>query len=245
MAYPSIKWRDTDKNELQRINKNARAKLNRLEKQKPELQEFLPEIKKRSDFTNRQDFNNYIKEIKRFTERGSEKIVEYKGFEVPKYFKKEAIIAQTKENKIRSEQRKQISNEMGTNTKSNRIATTPVKLEKSKNTKDLVKRVEHLKTKNTKQVQKMMSDAYKKNYFETVDKNLNEYGRPIISLLQDIDGKILAKYAKGNVKLSVEYTYSPQQQEIKANDIYNEWCYVLGLERDYEEEIQVLEELDY
>ena len=239
----SIKWRDDDQKELQRLNKNAKAKRDRLLKKKPELEEFIPELKKASDFETRKDFINYQKELKRFTQRGSEETTEYKGFSVPKYFKKQASIELSKENKRRAELRKAMSDEAGTNTKGNRIATEPVKLEKAKNVKALKERVRGIQKRNTDKVKIDLSAAYKENYFDALQKNLGEFADPIINLLKNKSGEEMAKLGKGNLKLSIDYTYSYGQREMRARDIYNEWSYLLGLDIDFDEiDIDELEE---
>lgn len=71
-----IRWRESDRKELQRTINNYNAKLRRLEKSKPELAEFLPKrITKKEAMgaiESRADFTRLTRSLQRFTQRGAE-----------------------------------------------------------------------------------------------------------------------------------------------------------------------------
>ena len=91
---PKIRWRESDKQELRKVLKNFNAKLTRIEKKNPENAKYLPKFwdKEKEVFTNRlsqkqmmdliqtrKDFNNEIKALRKFSERGMEEIVPIPG----------------------------------------------------------------------------------------------------------------------------------------------------------------------
>lgn len=71
-----IRWRDSDTAELQRVINNFNAKLYRLNKNNPDLAEFLPDRVKKSEviksIETRADFNRVLNSYKRFSKRGAE-----------------------------------------------------------------------------------------------------------------------------------------------------------------------------
>lgn len=79
----NIRWQPADSEQLARAVKNFNAKIKRLEEKHPELKEILPKRAKVSEMKQliqtRQDLNREINALKRFTKRGSEKIVDVPG----------------------------------------------------------------------------------------------------------------------------------------------------------------------
>ena len=75
----SIRWRESDQQELARVVKNFNAKVRRLAKKNPEIADYLPdtvtvkEIKGLID--TRQDLNRELNSLRRFSKRGAEEIV--------------------------------------------------------------------------------------------------------------------------------------------------------------------------
>ena len=77
--YHKINWRESDTKELNRVVKNFNAKINRLAKKDNTLAAILPEKVKVSELKEliktRQDLNRELNMLKRFSRKGSEKVV--------------------------------------------------------------------------------------------------------------------------------------------------------------------------
>ena len=121
MSRPhSIKWRRSDEEELRRVVKNFNAKLSRIIKKNPEMAKYMPPRVSykdlRQDITSRQEFNRELNSLKRFSQKGSEKIVEAKqtGLKVTAWERKEVGIQVAIINRERSRKRKMIEQEEAT-----------------------------------------------------------------------------------------------------------------------------------
>lgn len=109
----NIKWRDSDEQELKRIVKNFNNKISRILKKDPSLAEIIPKrvnIKEfKGQITTRQDFNRELNSLKRFLNRGAEKIVESKsGIKTTAWEKREIGIQVATINRRRSVKRKML-----------------------------------------------------------------------------------------------------------------------------------------
>lgn len=78
-----IRWRASDEKEIKRAIKNFNAKLYRIQKQNPEMLNYIPEKIKYSQLKNniktRKDLNKQLKYLTSFTQRGAEKLVKTKA----------------------------------------------------------------------------------------------------------------------------------------------------------------------
>ena len=81
--YHKINWRESDTQELKRVVKNYNAKLKRLAKKNPQIENVLPEkvtVAQLKELINtRQDLKREINALKRFSKRGAEEIVTVPG----------------------------------------------------------------------------------------------------------------------------------------------------------------------
>lgn len=108
-----IRWRESDEKELQRIVKNYNAKLRRLQKEHPEMVDFLPNrITKKSvmdSIETRADFKRVTASLSRFTKRGAEKpVVSSRGAKATQWEVDEFKNKQRIENARRTRERKAI-----------------------------------------------------------------------------------------------------------------------------------------
>ena len=78
--YHKIKWRESDLTELKRVVRNYNAKVKRLERKNPENKNVLPDrvsvVQLKELINTRQDLKRELNSLKRFSKRGSEKIVD-------------------------------------------------------------------------------------------------------------------------------------------------------------------------
>lgn len=79
----NIRWNESDSQDLRKAVKNFNAKITRLEKKNPEIKNVLPEKVSVAQMKNlietRQDLKRELNALKRFTQRGSEEIVDVPG----------------------------------------------------------------------------------------------------------------------------------------------------------------------
>lgn len=77
--YHKIKWRESDSKELKRVVRNYNAKITRLAKKNPQIENVLPEkvsVAQMKELINtRQDLKRELNALKRFSKRGAEEIV--------------------------------------------------------------------------------------------------------------------------------------------------------------------------
>lgn len=77
--YHRINWRESDTQELKRVVRNYNAKLTRLAKKNPQIENVLPEkvsVGQLKELINtRQDLKRELNALKRFSKRGAEEIV--------------------------------------------------------------------------------------------------------------------------------------------------------------------------
>lgn len=77
--YHRINWRDSDTKELKRVVTNYNAKISRLAKKNPQIENVLPEkvtVAQLKEIINtRQDLKRELNSLKRFSKRGSEEII--------------------------------------------------------------------------------------------------------------------------------------------------------------------------
>lgn len=77
--YHRINWRESDTQELKRVVRNYNAKISRLAKKNPQIENVLPEkvsVGQLKELINtRQDLKRELNALKRFSKRGAEEIV--------------------------------------------------------------------------------------------------------------------------------------------------------------------------
>lgn len=109
----SIRWRDSDTKELERLIKNFNAKLYRLHKNHPELVDYLPPKVTKADtiasIETRADFKRIANSLQRFTRRGAETpVTSSRGAKATKWEVDEFRLKQQIENARRTRERKAI-----------------------------------------------------------------------------------------------------------------------------------------
>lgn len=82
-----IRWKDSDSKELAKAVKNFNAKIDRIAKKNPEMQNALPEKMsvrqlKQTAIRTRQDLKREINMLKRFSKRGAEEVITYGDYNI-------------------------------------------------------------------------------------------------------------------------------------------------------------------
>ena len=108
-----IRWRDSDTQELQRIINNYNQKLYRLNKNKPELADYLPQRMTMTQavekIESRADFNRLANSLQRFSRRGAETpVTSSRGAKATQWEVEEFTRAQQIDNARKTRERKEL-----------------------------------------------------------------------------------------------------------------------------------------
>lgn len=81
--YHKIRWQQSDNQELARVVRNFNAKITRLAKKNPQIENALPEkisVRQMKELINtRQDLKRELNSLRRFSKRGSEEVIVVPG----------------------------------------------------------------------------------------------------------------------------------------------------------------------
>lgn len=227
----AIKWRKNDIKELRRVVKNFNAKVSRLINKYPENRKYYPDKVSYSDLynqvTTRSDYNNIINRLKRFSRKGSEKIVETKtGAKITSYEKKEASILA----RSITAKRKKIAESRGVSTSKGTMGSIrEMNLLPRKNNLETIKQEnlkDYLKTLEKQLLSSYYTESdirYVENYKEALRNELGIYADRIINILDYISPERVVEEYYNNPFLQIDYVYSPEELERIANTIADEW----------------------
>lgn len=227
----AIKWRESDIRELKRVIKNFNSKRARLIKKNPENAILYPEKQSYQDLYNRistrADFNNIVNRLKRFSVKGSEKIVTTKsGAKITKYERKESGILA----RAITAKRRAIAKKSGASSEKGTMGSI-----KEQNLKPRKNNIENIKQENlrdylrTLERQLMSSyytdkdERYVENYKQALRDQLGIYAEQIISILDYISPERIVEEYYNNPFLQIDFVYSPEEIEAVANTIADEW----------------------
>lgn len=231
---PSMRWRDKDNREMQRIVNNYNAKLRRLEKKNPEIAEYLPEkmtMKKlRSKIETRQDFNRELNSLARFSRRGAEKLVEGpKGLKVTQYEVDEAKTKVRIVNIKRAYERKKLgfSPEKGNMGQIESQNLQPKKFSLNKTPREWEKFMETLDKEVATNFKANQLEKYKENYLKGINENLGEKGEELAKLLDTLEPEALFTHSVTNPLLTIDFIYDPLETETIINAKIEAWKEVM------------------
>ena len=225
-----IKWRNKDIVELQRIARNFNAKINRIAKKTPEDKEFLPEKVSVKDLKTkietRQDYNRYANSLKRFSKKGSEKLVEgAKGLKITQYELEEAKIKTRIVNARRTREKKALDLDerkgVDFQTKNQGLNKKPFSINKTR--KEWEKFVESLEKESRSLFKEDALENYKTNYLNSLRENLGQKGYEIAKKLEKVDSVFIYENSVSNPILSIDFVYDPLEFDIIVEAIEETW----------------------
>jgi hypothetical protein len=246
----SIRWKQSDKTDLQRAVRNFNAKIDYIRKTRPELAEFQPEKKSYKDIkqgiTTRNDLKRELKSLQRYSKRGSENVVKNKyGLAITKYEKKEIEYKVAKINRQRTKDRKKFGEmevtthgestglkraEMG----SQRMAQfNPKKFnfETQHGGMSWEKYVEVVEKQVKDSYSDELVDRYKENYLKGIENGLGEYGKELYKIVEQIPAqKVLETfYNEQEAYIDFHYhDYEPIDNDVKVDVLMDIWSNVLN-----------------
>ena len=221
-----IKWRESDRAELGRIRKNFNAKITRLEKAGI-AKEFLPEkisVKNiYKDVATRRDLNKVIKQAEIFTSRGSEKIVEYKGQQLPK-FEKERISTMIRSvQQSKAIKRKELTPEKGNTTLAKETDLRALNIDRKRTPDEWKKFVYSLEKQFTDKGKIENAIKYKQNYLKAIREVLGEHGKELAEFIEKQDPMSIADGYTYDDLTSIRFTYDKINPSTVANAALSKW----------------------
>lgn len=251
----NIRWKDSDEKELARLVRNYNAKINRILKKDPQMEEYLPSRVKKSDLKasieTRSDLKKQMNSLKRFLKRGSEELVfnDFEGSErlgITKYQKREIEIQVATLNRLKSLRRKEIE-EMPVTSRSKKVGYKNKEVERMERLQMLQPKIFDFKNKKKSEFQHFVkgllnADVYismkdvilRDNYVDALYEHLgdNKYTREIAKKIENmpIDKFIDTYYS--DTEAVIAFIYDPIQARIKLEELYKTWG--LTDDEDYE-----------
>jgi hypothetical protein len=232
---PNIKWRASDGKALERYVRNYNAKVKRLVKKDPSNAQYYPETLKlkdvKSKIKTRQDFNRETAKIKRFSQKGVEKIKETPtGLKATAYELKEASIMQRIVNTRRKREieRLGLTPERGVSTQVEKATLYPKKPVTKVKPQDFRKYLESLEKEVGSKFLDQAKEQYKKNYLKGLYDELGEGASKIEALLINMDSNFIVDNSLGNPYLTIDFQYDDQISiESRIDRIYEEWLLLI------------------
>ena len=212
----SIRWREADEKELQRVVKNYNAKLTRLAKKDPEIKNALPErvsaAQLRDMIETRQDLNRELNALRRFSQKGAEELVEVPdndyNLKITKWQKEEinrrvGVINRTRAQRLKKMQETEATQGgkglgysaapmMG---KAETLSLSPVKgFTKYMNRADLRKRYAQLLKESQTGYWNARDERTRQNYIAALHQNFS--GGDIADVVKAIEGMDIKEFRK-------------------------------------------------
>ena len=229
----NIRWQQSDSEDLRKAVKNFNAKISRLEKKNPEQKNALPErvsVRQMKELIDtRQDLKRELNSLRRFTERGSEELVDVPdndyNLKITKWQKKEMKLMESVANRKRAQRRERISDidmtsrgeELGYKKgqigmgKAEQVALDPIKaFTPSMNRRDLEKKYRKLRKESQSTYWDKRDEIMRSNYIKSLTDNFNpEDISDIIEKIEDMDFEEFLKVFEAEDLSSFELNYPP------------------------------------
>ena len=241
-----MKWRESDVDLLRKEVRNFNRKIDRLAKKGvPEVVAALPpklSMKTaRQNISSRADYNRLMKQIGRFTERGSEQIIRTRaGVQAPKFEIKEVEARQRQinaERKARLEKLGPIDRGnlplMGRIKEASLLPKKPVGKVKPEDWAEYKRSIYTATNQDIKQQRKIQ---YRKNFEDRIDALFpEEEAETIKKKIEEIPIDDFVDTSLTTEELSINFTYDPQRAEVLRNEIRDALEDELGIVTGFEE----------
>ena len=235
MAAPTIRWRESDIREIQRIRKNYNAKITRLEKKGftgDQMPERITQKQIMSEFVTRQDYRNFLKEAKDFTTKGAERLVEFKGHQMPEYEKKRIIRMQQSVQQQKTAKRSRLSAEAGNLTNASETEVRPINTQRKRTSKEWDKYVKALEAQFSAKERILSAEKYKEQYLKNVKNLLGKDGEKLYNFIEKQDALTIAGGYQHDAVLSIKFTSDPIKPREIADSAMDGWKkYISGLKK--------------
>ena len=229
LIIAKIRWTKKDEEKLRKTIRNYNNKIRRVNAKSPTLGAFQPEKLRYSELRNtigdRKEFNRKLNSLKRYTQRGSEQLIERGGELFTKYEIQENAINTRILNTRRTLERKKLglTTEEGRSQEAIRRGLQPKKFKGTTREEfDIFKAsVENMLREDLKETQYV---DYKQNYIKALQSNLRDFNiEELIKKLEKIPAKDFFNYSVSNRFTTLEFVYDPQEQDYIFETIIEEW----------------------
>jgi len=244
---PSIKWRESDAEKLEKKVARFNAKIYRTKRSHPELADILPNTIKKADKEQliqkfkempRSEFNKKLTSLERFSVKGAEKeIVSKTGNRVTKWEKKEVGLKVAQVNRAKTVERKAVEQmeatsrgeslgmkrgEMGSE-RLNELKPKKFNFDKIRGGKEWEKFKESVDKLASPEARNERMETYKKNYITGVERVYGDYAKDLINMLKEIPAEDIVKMYYSEQEATITFHYDPQEMQTKLDIITNIW----------------------
>lgn len=234
-----IRWRESDTKELQRLINNYNNKLYRLNKNHPELREFLPQRITKKDaiasIETRADFNRLTASLKRFSKRGAEAPVSSsRGAKATKWEVDEFKRKQAAENARRTRERKKLESQevtvAGKKQGKTRAEMGSVKTNELKPSKKKFERMSSAEWDKAKALMdKRMRSSYQSDQRRLMQVNymrgmMHEgYSEDLINYISTIPNDVFFRITQTDETATIDFIYDPIALKAKEDVLWDLW----------------------
>lgn len=233
----TIRWRESDRQNLNKEVRRFNAKLDRLARANPGIIESLPErlsVRKiKGEVSTRAELNRTYRSIDRFFKPGAaDTITSEQGITITKYEKREIGIKVGIINRNRTIERKgaDVSTEKGTmgSIKSQNLQPKSFNFDRIRPGKEWDKFVESVEKQSKASYQKDKMEKYKENYLKTVKDNLGKKGDRLYDLIKGMDAKTLYEHYYDDPVLQIQFISDPIPSDVIAEEAETRWTDLLA-----------------
>lgn len=237
--YHKIRWQQSDNQELARVVRNFNAKITRLTKKNPQIENALPEkisVRQMKELINtRQDLKRELNSLRRFSKRGSEEVIVVPGtdynIKTTKWQKSEmnrrvAIINRKRKKRLEEIQNIEVTSrgeklgytrgQLGMG-KATEVSLSPMNaFTRRMNQRDLKWKWKGILKESQSDYFDNKDFQLKQNYMKALQENYNEKDiKDILSVIDKMDIKeFLQKFdSEGG---TLEFAYPPNKEQYNA-----------------------------
>jgi hypothetical protein len=227
-----IRWRESDRNNLNKEVRRFNSKLDRLAKANPDIAEFLPERKSvraiRGAVESRIDLSREIRAMNSLFKKGATQLVtSEQGVVTTKYqlHQLKLQVNRINTNRAREKLMANPTPEKGTlaTIKNNNLNAKKFDFNKIRPGREWDMFVESVEkqAKGTYLTNKM--NEYKKNYLRTVKENLGQKGKKLYNLVKSLDAKTLYEHFYDDPVLQIQFITDPLPSGDIADAAVSKW----------------------
>jgi hypothetical protein len=253
---PTINWRKSDTEKLNKEVERFNAKIYRTRRAHPELENILPETIKKADKQKmieelksqpRSELKKEINSMKRFLKRGAEQVVTSDtGFKTTKWEKNEISMKVAQINRERTIERKAVENmeatsrgekvglkrgEMGSE-RLNELKPKKFDFNKIRSPKEWEKFKQTVEKQTSRDAKQQRMEDYKQNYIKGLQAAFGDYADDIISIIESLPADEVVKTYYGEQEATIDFFYEPQEMEAKLDILDDIWQ---GVKDNYDE----------
>lgn len=228
----SFKWGYDEITRLEKELKRFNAKISRVNKKHPELNNVQPKKIKKKEFMNRitssEELDRELDYLSQYSKRNMEYPIQSQtGNKVTRW--ERSIIQQKVDliNERREEERKKYNidrpdKQIGT-MKQNEFKPKSFNFDKKKGGKEWEKFKESIE-KELRRDNEESLQRYKQNYLDSIILNLQETGNDLWIFLKEVPADVIYRmYWEDDELLKIDFVYDPLEAKVKADAILSHW----------------------